>query len=372
VRGDDASHGHATRGDGDAHGDASHGHATRGDGAEVGRRLGERLRAAVAAGDSRPPHGVRGRASVGVAVSGAHADPATLLCEADMAMYQAKQAGGDTVVVTADVGAQLRPPRDLAVRTVPQALAAGELLVVYQPIVRIDDLSLAAVEALVRWQHPHLGLLSPGRFLPGAEQAGHLPLLDRWVLDRACAEQADWVRQLGGLAPARVNVNVSVPTIGRPGLDRMVLDAAARAGVAPHRLRIELPERADLAALTDARQQLERLRQHGVAVALDDMGAGASTLRHLSLPAVTELKIDRSFVAGLVDNDRDRAVIRLLADLGHTLGLGITAEGVERADQLAELERLGVGYAQGYHLGRPLLADQLAAAVESGRWQPCR
>lgn len=336
-----------------------------------GQHLGECLRKAVSASDPRLPTGVRTRASVGVAMSGSPTDAQTLLSEADMAMYQAKQSGGDSVVVTMNVGTQLCAQPDLIGRTVLQAIEHNELRLVYQPIVDVRTGAIVCVEALVRWEHPRLGSLAPDQFLPGAQRAGHLPALDQWVLVTACAEFATLTARMGSSSPTQININISTATLSEPHLDHLVVNALAQSGLASRQVCLELPESADHCVLTGAKADLDWLRSLGVSIALDDMGAGSSTLKHLSLLAVTDLKIDKSFVSGMLDNQRDHAVVRLLTDLGRTLNLGVIAEGVETRQQLAELDRLGVDRVQGYFVGRPQPADELAATVLSAaRHQP--
>ncbi len=320
--------------------------------------LGQRCRLAVAARDGRIDPGAHPRASVGVAVCGRVADPTTLLSEADMAMFRAKQAGGDQVAVTVDVAADLALDVDRVDRSVAQAIRHAELRMWYQPIVRLPDLEVVGVEALVRWVHPHRGLLTPDRFLPGARRAGHLLALDRWVLDRACRDYRALLDALGERAPATLSVNLSPPTLAT-GFDELVEGVLADAGLAPDRLRLELPEDADLDTLTAAAPRLDRLRRQGVDLTLDDMGAGSTSLRHLSKVAIGGLKIDAAFVAGMLHNPRDHTVVKLLADLGHGLGLPVTAEGVETPEQVVALAELGVGFAQGYHLGRPQPLEEL-------------
>ncbi|GAA1377290.1 EAL domain-containing protein [Catellatospora chokoriensis] len=253
-------------------------------------------------------------------------------------------------------------PARVAGRTVAQAVAHGELRLLYQPIVRVADRAVVAVEALVRWQHPTLGLISPDRFLPAAEHGGHLPLLDRWVLDRACRDMVELDAALGEAVPAHVNVNLSVPTLATD-FTELVTTALRRTGLAARRLRLELSEGADLKTLSDARPRLERLIERGIGVALDDMGAGATDLRYLSRLAIQGIKIDKEFVAGMLHNPRDHAIVRMLADLARSLGLHVTAEGVETGDQFAALARLGVSYAQGYHLAMPLTLAALTGML---------
>ncbi|MEU7821578.1 EAL domain-containing protein [Catellatospora sp. NPDC049133] len=320
---------------------------------EAALELGRRCLLAIAARDGRHDPALHPYASIGVAVSGNRSDPQTLASEADMAMYRAKQAGGNQVELAIGVEAGLSGDVELVDRTVAQAVEHGELRLFYQPIVRVSDRSVASVEALVRWQHPTLGLLPPGRFLPGARRAGHLPALDRWVLRRACADLVEMDAELGERSPSWVNVNLSTPTLAGP-FDDMVVQTLAETGLPASRLRLELPEEADLQTLADAGPRLERLIALGVWLTLDDMGAGSTNLRYLSTLAIHGIKIDRAFVAGMMHNPRDHAVVKLLTDLAHGLGLRVTAEGVENAAQLSELARLGVVNAQGYHLAHPM------------------
>ncbi|MBV1849379.1 EAL domain-containing protein [Catellatospora sp. NEAU-YM18] len=332
--------------------------------------LGRRCLLAIAARDGRHDPALHPYASVGVAVSGDLSDPQTLVGEADMAMYRAKQAGGNQVELAIGVEAGLSGDIELVDRTVAQAVEHGELRLYYQPIVRIADRRVMSMEALVRWQHPSMGLLTPSRFLPGARRGGHLPLLDRWVLHRACADMLELDRSLGDAAPDRVNVNLSAPTLATP-FDAMVTQVLRETGLPPQRLRLELPEDADLQTLAEAGPRLERLIESGVRLALDDMGAGSTNLRYLSTLTVHGLKIDRAFVAGMLHNPRDHTVVKLLTDLGHGLGLHVTAEGVESAEQLSALAQLGVSYAQGYHLAEPQpfarLGDLVLTAAAPGR-----
>ncbi|MBV1854369.1 putative bifunctional diguanylate cyclase/phosphodiesterase [Catellatospora tritici] len=324
--------------------------------------LGRRYLLAIAARDGRHDPAVHPYASVGVAVSGQRSDPQTLVSEADMAMYRAKQGGGNQVELAVGVEAGLGWDLEAVDRTVAQAVQYGELRMHYQPIVRIADRAVVSVEALVRWQHPTMGLISPGRFLPGARRGGHLPLLDRWVLQQACTDLVERTARLGAAAPPRVNVNLSPPTLAGD-FDGLVVSTLQRSGLRPDRLRLELPEDADLQTLAGAGPRLERLIAHGVGVTLDDMGAGSTSLRYLSTLTIHGIKIDQAFVAGLLHNPRDHTVVKLLTDLGHGLGLHVTAEGVETAEQLSALAALGVGYAQGYHLAAPQPLDALCSTL---------
>ncbi|RKE05484.1 EAL domain-containing protein (putative c-di-GMP-specific phosphodiesterase class I) [Catellatospora citrea] len=267
-----------------------------------------------------------------------------------------------------------RPPGDVWARstaleafdrTFAHAVHHGELRMHYQPIVRISDREVVSMEALVRWQHPALGLMAPGQFLPSARRAGHLTLLDEWVLQQACADLVELTSRLGGTAPSSVNVNLSPQTLSGD-FDELVISILQRTGLRSDRLRLELPEDADLQTLTAAGPRLERLIAHGVGVTLDDMGTGSTTMRYLSMVSIQGIKIDKDFVAGMGHNPRDHTVVKVLTELGHGLGLHVTAEGVETAEQLRALAVMGVGYAQGYHLAVPQPLDALCATLDTG------
>ncbi len=324
--------------------------------------LGQRCRLAVAAPRGAFVPGGRQRASVGIAVAEHDADPTTLLSTAHTAVSRAKQAGGDRVEVTR--GAKPRGPRDVAVlnRSVADAIHDGELRLWYQPVVRIDDNSVASIEALVRWAHPTMGLLTPDRFLPGAGRAGHLPALDRWVLTQACRDFAALHRELGNQAPHSVAVNLSPATLATD-FDNLVEAVLADARLPASRLVVELPEDADLEMLTHASPRLDRLRCRGVGLVLDDIGAGRTTLRHLSAVTLGGLKIDAAFINRMLHNPGDYTIVKLLAGLGHRLQLPVTAEGVETADQLTALAEIGVEYAQGHYLGRPCPITEITSAL---------
>ncbi|WP_306421509.1 EAL domain-containing protein [Actinoplanes campanulatus] len=283
-----------------------------------------------------------------------------------MAMYQAKKAGGDTVRVVTDVGAQLGAVRGTTATGVVSAIRSGELRLHYQPIRSTVDNRIVSIEALVRWQHPVKGLLAPDRFLPEAERAGQLRDLDDWVLRRACSDMAELIARLADRVPEHVNVNVSVGTLRSGNVAAQVLAVLGDTGLAAGRLRIEVPETVDLTLLTAVVAELQVLHRHGVAFTFDDMGAGSSTLRHLSVMPVAGIKIDRAFVHGMLSHPGDHAVVRLLTELGRDLDLPTTAEGVETPEQLAVLRQLRVPYAQGYLLGRPLPLEHLVSELESG------
>ena len=318
---------------------------------------------------SRPVHVGSGTvlvgASIGVAIGAASgSDPDTLLREADLAMYRAKQAGGDRVHTVASVGRQLEHPL-LALSiddTLRQALEHDQFVLHYQPIQDLATGQTVSTEALIRWQHPQYGLLTPQQFLPAAEASGLIVEIDRWVLAQACRQLRRWDDDPETPAPACVNVNLSSAHLAHPDLFGHVLGALGASGLSPQRLRLELPETATLTHLQAAAPTLDALRSAGVSLTLDDLGAGSSTLRHLSDLPLDGVKIDRSFVCDMLSNERNAAIVRLLVDLAHNLGLRITAEGIETAEQLRALRDMRCTYGQGYHLGRPQPAAAARAA----------
>jgi EAL domain-containing protein (putative c-di-GMP-specific phosphodiesterase class I) len=239
-----------------------------------------------------------------------------------------------------------------------------ELRLWYQPVVRIADRTLAEIEALVRWAHPSRGLLTPDTFLPEDRSGQELRALDEWALTQACVDFVELRDNLGDRAPNCVAVNVSPATVSTE-FDQLVEGVIAETGLAASQLVLELSEDIDLDALIAAVPHLERLSALGVHLILDDVGSGATTPRHLSVNAISGIKIDRAFVNEMLYNDRQHTVVELLADLGRHLSLPVIAEGVETAAQLAALAELDITHAQGYHVGRPepisALSERLAS-----------
>lgn len=331
---------------------------------ELVRELAQRLLTAVATPLLLAGRHVAPRISIGVAVAGPDADDETLIREADLAMYRAKRAGGHRVVLVENVGNALGRSELGALGvddTLSRALADGQFQLHYQPIVHAVDGTVASVEALVRWAHPTAGLQAPGKFLPEAERTGFIVELGAWVLDEACRQLAEWDRTLHGAAPAAMNVNLAIRQLADPRLVTMVEQTLRRHDLSPERLVLELPEGATLAQLTDAAEPVRQLRALGVRFTLDDVGTGASSLGHLSALTIDGIKIDRSFVNGMLTVPSDAAVVRLLIELSRALGVPATAEGVETPEQLHALAELGCTYLQGFHLGRP--ADQRAIST---------
>lgn len=329
---------------------------TPGSAAKVLHAIATRHLEAVRTDDPALDLSARSSASIGGALSGpleGVVDIDSLVREADLAMYAAKQSGGDRVGAIHSAAAS----GEGSDGTLAEAMSRREIVLHYQPIVDACDGSLLSTEALVRWNHPRAGLLGADRVLRAARDEKLAVTLDEYVLSAALAQHARWRGRPG--APALINVNVSAASLESSDFAGTVLDVLGRSGCRAEELRLELPETASLTTVQNASPQLHTLAQAGVALVIDDMGAGASSLRHLSAFPVSGLKIDRSFVAGMLQRPGDRAVVELLANLGQGLGLRVTAEGVETEEQAGELRGLGVNALQGYHIGRPAAAEQL-------------
>jgi diguanylate cyclase (GGDEF)-like protein len=295
-------------------------------------------------------------ASIGIAWSGGgDADVDDLLRRADVAMYSAK---GDNVALrhydaTRD---QHSPERLGLVSDLRRGIERSELVLHYQPKLDLRTGETAGVEALVRWEHPTLGLLQPHAFVDLAERTGLIKSLTLKVIDTALAQAAAW--QAAG-TPLTVAVNVPVRSLLDPAFPGQVAERLTRSGLAPSSIAIEITESTMMVDPDAALAVLSQLGAMGVKMAVDDFGTGYSSLAYLKRLPVSELKIDRAFVMNLLDSRNDEVIVRSTIELGHNLGLRVVAEGVEDEESLQELRRLGCDEAQGYHLSRPVPADKL-------------
>ncbi|GAA2537224.1 bifunctional diguanylate cyclase/phosphodiesterase [Winogradskya consettensis] len=310
-------------------------------------------------------HEMTPRISIGVTASVPGDTPEELLRRADVAMYVAKNAGGgrwawfdpamDRIAdQDAKLGADLR-----------QAVARGELRVVYQPIVELPDGGIAGVEALLRWRHPEHGEISPAVFIPLAERNGSIIEVGRWVFEQVVAQAAAWQHEYGDLAPARVSVNVSARQLREPGFVAEVAAVVAAAGVEPSLITVEVTETAVLGtgAALDAVRGLNAL---GLRVALDDFGTGQSSLSLLVDCPVDVLKVDKSFVDGVTTASPQSVIVESLITITAGLRIQAVAEGVETADQAHRLHQAGYQYAQGFHFARPMSGAELGKLLRPG------
>jgi diguanylate cyclase (GGDEF)-like protein/PAS domain S-box-containing protein len=291
-------------------------------------------------------------ASIGIAINDArYREPEELLRDADTAMYRAKANGRRRCEVfepamRTDVVQRLGADSELR-----RAVDHGELKVHYQPLVRAASGRVHGVEALCRWRHPERGFLEASAFVPLAEETGLIAAIDAIVLRRACAEVSAWNRTHP--APLTLNVNLSALQFHRRDLLATIERTLSETGLLPGLFRLELTETAVVADVEGSARILRQLREAGVGVWVDDFGTGHASLATLRNFPVNGLKIDRSFVAGLFDLGPNDAIVKATIALGHSLGLEVTAEGVETPEQSAWLVREGCDLLQGYLIGRP-------------------
>ncbi|GAA4422441.1 sensor domain-containing protein [Acidovorax lacteus] len=316
-------------------------------------RLGAAYTMAATAHHSTP--------SIGITLFGRTASRVDdLLKQADMAMYQAKAGGRNTVRffdpdMQAAVSARSELESDLR-----HGLQHGEFLLHYQPVVDSAGRLLGA-EALVRWQHPRRGLVPPSEFIPLAEQTGLILPLGRWVLEAACRQLVVWA-QSAVTRPFFLSVNVSVRQFRQPEFAEQVLGALQASGANPERLKLELTESLMATDVEEVIQRMEQLRERGVGFSLDDFGTGYSSLSYLKRLPLEQLKIDRGFVRDVLADANDAAIVRTILALAQSLDLQVVAEGVETTGQLEFLRRLGCPAFQGYLFGRPVPATVLERA----------
>ena len=298
-------------------------------------------------------------ASIGIALGHAGYERAEdLLRDADMAMYRAKERGKarhevfDAEMHTSAV-ALLQLETDLR-----WAIERDEFRLYYQPIVKLDGGAIIGFEALIRWQHPQRGLVSPAEFIPIAEETGWIVPIGQWVLREACEQLARWQAEIGGETPLSMSVNLSGKQFSQPDLIETIAEVISQTGIAPDSLKLEITESAIMENAQTVTNRLLALRELGVKLGLDDFGTGYSSLSYLHRFPLDTLKIDRSFVARLLEEGENREIVRTIVTLGKNLGMDVVAEGVEEAQQLDDLRGLNCQHGQGYFFARPLPADE--------------
>ncbi|TDV60626.1 phosphodiesterase DibA [Pseudomonas sp. LP_7_YM] len=297
-------------------------------------------------------------ASIGISVFPHDALSAEqLLRNADAALFLAKSQGRERYALyTEELTAHARRRVELA-SELRRAIVQGELRVFYQPIHNLRTRRIEGVEALVRWQHPQHGMVSPGEFIPIAEQSGLIADIDHWVLTEACQQMRQWLE--GGVQASFVAVNVSSRLFGRGDLDRRVAQVLDETGLAPGYLELEVTESAVMDDPERAIEQMHRLRELGLKLSIDDFGTGYSSLLRLKRMPVQTLKIDQGFVAGLPEDDDDIAIVRAIIALARSMGMRVLAEGIEQADQAEFLLQNQCELGQGYWFARPMPATQI-------------
>jgi predicted signal transduction protein with EAL and GGDEF domain len=312
-------------------------------------------------------------ASIGIALSSSGYDrPEDVLRDADTAMYRAKENGkGRYEVFDTDMHARavsrLRLERDLR-----QAIDEKQFSVYYQPIISLESAKLAGFEALVRWNHPIEGLVSPADFIPVAEETGLILPIGQWVLEEACKAVHKWQQNSPRHRNLSLSVNLSGKQVSQPDLLEKVQWALDKSGLEPRFLKLEITESVVMENAEAATAMFKRLRALGVQLSIDDFGTGYSSLSYLHRFPLNYLKIDRSFVSRMTETSDNAEIVKTIVTLAHNLGMQAIAEGVETPDQCEKLRAIGCEFAQGYLFSRPIdrnavlamLADEIESEIQ--------
>ncbi len=298
--------------------------------------------------------------SVGLVVTNdPQVEPEELIRFADEAMYDAKASGRDRHRVF-DPSRHIASTSNRLKVDLIHAIDNCELFLVYQPLFSLEDQSLVGVEALVRWRHPERGVVAPDEFIPFAEKHALIGRIDRFVLDEACRQLAEWTQREGWPLSFTMAVNVSGRELSEPSFAGVVAEALHRHGIAPQRICLEITETAFIGGWGEIQETLAALSSLGVRIALDDFGTGYSSLVHLQRMKVDMVKIDRSFVENIGRSDRDREIVAAVTAMSHALGMSVVGEGVETDRQLNTLVGLDCDQVQGFLLARPMSAEAVA------------
>ena len=303
-------------------------------------------------------------ASVGIAMyPEAATEPETLIKNADMAMYRAKDKGRNDYQFHTDEITNQAVRRMTLEAKLRRAIDRDEFVLYYQPQMNLGSGEIYGVEALIRWRDAELGLIPPGEFIGLAEETGLIVPIGEWVLENACAQARRW--HTGGFPNLSVAINLSARQFRDDKLTQTIARQIERTGIDPALIEVELTE-GPLAQNGDsALGTLRELKEMGVRIAVDDFGTGFSSLSYLKRFPVDALKIDRSFVSELTTNPDDTVIVEVIIGLGHRLSLKVIAEGVETEEQLAFLKRAGCDAAQGFYIARPMPAGEVAGWLDA-------
>ena len=303
--------------------------------------------------------------SVGVSIYPADGDnPAELIKNATIALHHAKQGGRNRCqFFSSEMNARARHRLDVE-SNIRRALSNGEFLVYYQPKINVNNRRVSGMEALVRWRDPYRGMISPGEFIPVAEESGLIEQIGQWVLEETCAQNCRW--QSEGLSPVRASVNVSARQFRNRNFVSSVEEILARTGLEPRWLELEITESMLMGDMASIVARMENLRRLGVSLSIDDFGTGYSSLSYLSSFPVTTLKIDRAFIIDVQTNPQAAEIARAIIGLSRGLNLEIVAEGAEEIEQIDFLRQHGCDLVQGFFYSKPLPAEEFAVILRDG------
>ena len=309
---------------------------------------------------------IRLRATIGITLFPEDGDSTEkLLQKAEQTMTLAKTRSRNRYqFYIASVDSEMRRRRELE-KDLREALRRDQLFLVYQPQISYRDHRVVGVEALIRWQHPEHGLVPPDLFIPLAEQNGTIIPIGEWVLDQACRQLRDWHDQ--GFSDLRMAVNLSTVQLHHAELPRVVNNLLQMYRLPPRSLELEVTETGLMEDISTAAQHLLSLRRSGALIAIDDFGTGYSSLSYLKSLPLDKIKIDKSFVQDLLDDDDDATIVRAIIQLGKSLGMQVIAEGVETAEQEAYIISEGCHEGQGYYYSKPLPARELGAYLKQAQ-----
>jgi EAL domain-containing protein (putative c-di-GMP-specific phosphodiesterase class I) len=264
----------------------------------------------------------------------------------------------------ASVDSEMRRRRELE-KDLREALTQNQLYLVYQPQINYRDHRVVGVEALLRWQHPQHGLVPPDLFIPLAEQNGTIIAIGEWILDQACRQLSEWLDQ--GFSDLRMAINLSTVQLHHAELPRVVNNLMQAYRLPPRSLELEVTETGLMEDISTATQHLLSLRRSGALIAIDDFGTGYSSLSYLKSLPLDKIKIDKSFVQDLLEDDDDATIVRAIIQLGKNLGMQVIAEGVETIEQEAYIIAQGCHEGQGYFYSKPLPARELTLYLRQAR-----
>jgi diguanylate cyclase (GGDEF)-like protein/PAS domain S-box-containing protein len=334
-----------------------------GDGSTV-TQVAERIQSELSAPFNLSGREVFTTVSMGIALSSTEYErPEDILRDADTAMYRAKGQGKARHEIF-DTGMHSQALKLLQLETdLRRALERKEFMVVYQPIMSLETGKLCGFEALIRWPHPERGLISPIDFIPLAEETGMIVQIGEWVLRQACEQMHRWQVVFPTEPPTFMCVNLSVKQFSQQDLIEKVASILQETNLAPSSLKLEITESAVMENVETATRMLKELRELGVQLAMDDFGTGYSSLSNLHRFPINTLKIDRSFITRMVENNENAEIVRTISGLAQNLGMDVVAEGVETREQLDILRSLGCKYGQGYFFSKPLDTQSAEAFI---------